>query len=206
MQFILTSSSYVVMTSWLQHLSLSPKGATAVFIDTAADMYNKAEEEWLQVDRRALVDHGFSVSDYSLVNKSKKQVFKDLAEIDLIFVAGGNTFFLLEHAQKSGFVELIQENAFPNAVYVGSSAGSVLLCDDIAAIQFLDNPKEASLTSTKAIGFFQSLIFPHWGSPHFKSKYAEAFRYVYTHGISVTTLTDKQYIVGDGTSFTIHTI
>jgi len=206
MQFILTSSSSLVAASWLQHLPFSPKGAKAVFIDTAGDMYNKAEEEWLQVDRRALVDAGFSISDYSLVGKSQSQLLAELAEINLIFVAGGNTFYLLEHAQKSGFVELIRENAFSKAVYVGSSAGSVILSDDIDAIQFLDDPKKASLTTTKAIGLYHSLIFPHWGSPHFTSKYADAFKYIYTHNISVTTLTDQQYIVGDGTSFTIHSV
>lgn len=201
MKFILTSNSYMVTKSWLKHLPKPPAQMSAVFIDTAADMYDKATAAWLQIDRQMMVDAGMTVQDYTLVGKSKKELIQDLSKVDLIFVSGGNTFYLLEHAQKSGFVKLIQENAFPKAVYVGSSAGSVLLSNDIDAIKFLDDPKEAKLTSTKAIGLLNSVLLPHWGSDKFKPRYVKTFEYAYQHAISVLTLADNQYIVIDEGSF-----
>lgn len=197
MKFILTSSSYRVTADWISRSAIVPHGKKAVFIDTAAEMYVKAEQDWLQIDRRALVSSGFSVSDYSLVGKSKTQLKTELADVDVVFVAGGNSFILLEHAQKSGFLELLQENAFPNSLYVGSSAGSVIMSGDISAIQFLDDRKQANLTSDMGANIYQSLILPHWGSEHFKPRYLKALSYIYEHNISVTALTDQQYLYAD---------
>lgn len=204
MQYILTSSSSVVTQDWMQHFSKKSE-MKAVFIDTAAGMYDKSEAEWLLGDRRALEEAGFSVSDYTLVGKTKAELLKDLSDIDLIFVAGGNTFLLLEHAQKSGFIELLQENAFPDATYVGSSAGSVLLSNDINIIRYLDDPKVANVSSTKGAGIIDFVFLPHWGSEYFAKRYQELFTAAYSEGTSLFTLTDDQYLVVDGSTQQLYT-
>jgi len=178
----------------------------AVFIDTAAGMYDKSEAEWLLGDRRALEEVGFSVTDYTLVGKTKAQLIEDFSDIDLLFVAGGNTFLLLEHAQKSGFIELLQENAFPNATYVGSSAGSVLLSNDISIIRYLDDPKVANVNTTKGVGILDFVFLPHWGSEYFASRYQEMFSSAYADKVSFLTLTDEQYLLVDGSSIQLFTI
>jgi dipeptidase E len=145
MKFILTSNSYMVTSSWSKEFGLEPPKMKLAFIDTAAEVYNKDEAEWLKADREALVKVGFSVEDYTLTDKSIDDLKNDLSKFDVFFVSGGNTFYLLEKAIKSGFVDLIKENYFSYKVYVGSSAGSVLLSNDIEIIRYLDSQDKAVL-------------------------------------------------------------
>jgi dipeptidase E len=197
MKFILTSNSYLITKEWSQAFEMNPSKLKVAFIDTAADVYNKTEADWLKADRDALIDVGFTVSDYSLTNKTKKQLVKDLSKFDIFFVSGGNTFYLLEKANQSEFVKLIKEDYFKDKTYVGSSAGSVLLSNNIDPIKFIDNPKKASLKNNNAIGIFNFTIFPHWGSEDFKEKYIKATEYAYEHSQQALLLADNQYVLSE---------
>lgn len=195
MKFILTSNSYQVTKSWTKEFGIKPTQLKVAFIDTAADIYNKAEADWLIADRDALTDQGFTVTDYSLVNKTKENLIKDLQEFDVFFVSGGNTFYLLEHSNKSGFTELIKENYFQDKIYVGSSAGSVLLSNNIETIKFLDDPNKASLDNYQAIGILNFTIFPHWGSEYFKERYKKVTDFAYENNFPGMLLSDNQYLL-----------
>lgn len=72
------------------------------FIYTAAE-HEGVKEEWLNEDRKSLVESGFKVFDYTITDKSAKDFKKDLGDTDVIHVNGGNTFYLLLQARKSGF-------------------------------------------------------------------------------------------------------
>jgi dipeptidase E len=197
MKYILTSNANSVTSSWSEELGMNQKKLTAAFIDTAADVYDKANADWLKADRASLTDLGLTVTDYSLVDKTKEQVMNELEKFDILFVSGGNTFYLLEHSNKSGFTQLIKEDYFKDKLYIGSSAGSVLLSNSIEPIKFLDDPSVTSLTSYEAIGLLDFTIYPHWGSPHFKKKYQQATQYAYDHAFAGFLLADHQYLVID---------
>jgi dipeptidase E len=182
---------------------MNPSKLKVAFIDTAADVYNKKEADWLKADRNALTNVGFTITDYSLVNKTKEDLIKDLKKFDVFFVSGGNTFYLLEKANKSGFTDLIKEDYFKNKIYVGSSAGSVLLSNNIDAIKFLDDPKKASLDNYDGAGIFDFTIFPHWGSKKFKEKYLKATEYAYANIISALLLADNQYLLFSKNKFSL---
>ena len=194
MKFILTSNSYSVTKSWIKEFGIKPSDMKVAFIDTAAEVYDKDEADWLNADREALVKVGFSVIDYTLSGKTKENLQEDLSKFDVFFVSGGNSFYLLEKALKSGFVSLIKENYFSEKIYVGSSAGSVLLSNDIDIIKFLDNPDKANLETTKAIGILNFVILPHWGNDHFKLKYRKLLNVAYEKAIGGITLADNEYL------------
>ncbi|MDH5533855.1 MAG: peptidase E [Candidatus Pacebacteria bacterium] len=206
MKFILTSNSYLVTKEWSKEFGMKPNKLSVAFIDTAADVYNKAEADWLKADRDALTNVGFTVTDYSLVDKTKDQLTKDLSKFDVFFVSGGNTFYLLEKSNKSGFTELIKEDYFKDKIYVGSSAGSVLLSNNIDPIKFIDDPKKASLENNKAIGIFNFTIFPHWGNSYFKDKYVKATEYAYANSQQALLLADNQYLLYSNKEFNLISI
>lgn len=195
MKFILTSSSNLVTESWSQEFEMKPTDLKVAFIDTAAEVYNKEQADWLQADRQALITVGFSVTDYTLTDKTEEDLKNDLADFEILFVSGGNTFYLLEKAIHSGFVDLIKNDFFPDKVYVGSSAGSVLLSNDIEIIKYLDSPDKARLTTTQSIGIFDCLILPHWGSETFKSKYQQLFKAAYEKSVNIMTISDTEYLL-----------
>jgi len=148
-----------------------------VFIPTAADTYK--EKPWLEADRAKLVELGFQVEDFDLKNKTENEneVRETLSKVDIIFVAGGNTFYLLEKARKSGFdkvsrelaqIERVDLRGPSEKVYIGSSAGSIIAGPNIEPVKDFDDPTIADLDSYEGIGLVDFVVLPHWG----REKYA----------------------------------
>ncbi len=164
------------------------------FIDTAAEVYQKAEADWLWADRQALVTAGFAVTDYTLTGKTQSSLEIELTEFEVLFLSGGNSFYLLEKARKSGFVDLIQNDFFKNQIYVGSSAGSIILGQDLDPIKFIDDPGKSDLTDFQGIGIIDTTIFPHWGNPKFAAKYQKTIDYLYENSLTGILLADNQYL------------
>lgn len=170
-----------------------------VFIDTASEPKGEREDlEWQKIDRQALVDAGFVVSDYTITGKSESEVRTHLEQFDCLYFSGGSTFYLLEQSQKSGLVSLIQELVQEQGkIYMGTSAGSI-----IAGPRLLDyHQGEVTLESRDTFGLVNFTLIPHWGSESFKEKYLGGrIGVVYKEDqVPLLLLTDNQYVhVKDG--------
>src|SRR5258706_11049203 len=108
MKLILTSSNNFVVKDCINHLDRDPHSMKLTFIPTAAEV-EKGDLQWLKDDRQALVDIGFQVTDFTLTNKTSDQVKETLLSTDMVFVSGGNVFYLLQEMRKSGFASMISE-------------------------------------------------------------------------------------------------
>lgn len=194
MQIVLASSSYRVTAQWIQALQINPKQLQVAFITTAAEVYNSTPS-WLVADRLALVEAGFAVTDYTLTGKTHVKLQKELSQFQLLFVTGGNTFYLLEKANQSGFSELLRNDFFAGQIYVGSSAGSVVLGQDLEPIVFLDDPEQANLTSFTGISLLDFLVLPHFDHEYFKSKYIDVLALVAKKRSPYKTLAEDEFLI-----------
>ena len=199
MKLFLTSSVHAVAHDIAKRVNLL-KANKLVFIDTAAEPKGEREDlEWLKNDRQALVDAGFRVSDYTITGKSKDQLETDLSGFDYIYMSGGNTAYLLEQSQKSGFILVIKDLIKNKGkIYIGTSAGSI-----IAGPRLPDyfSDEEAELENNNGYDFVNFTIVPHWGSEKFKERYlGERLKIVYKEDqVPLLLLTDNQYVhVEDG--------
>src|SRR5688572_19939694 len=83
-----------------------PKNVRIGFISTAADLH---KNPWyVEKDRKFLLDQGYDLIEVDI--KDKLQLEK-LNNVDVIYVTGGNTFYLLEKAIESGALGLIKDLA-----------------------------------------------------------------------------------------------
>ena len=98
----LASSIDVTAGAIAEDIGGDPKKLKLAFISTAAES-EKDNKEWLKNDRNGLVKAGFDLSDYTITNKTPQKIDNDLRNADIIHVNGGNTFYLLLQARKSGF-------------------------------------------------------------------------------------------------------
>lgn len=155
-------SSYFAFVSdlLLPLLPKNPKKLKLAFIPTASDLYKF--KPWFYGDKIKLKLMGFNIVEVDLKNKTKEQLLDELKEIDVLFVSGGNTYYLLEKVQKSGFNDVVKKLVKKGVVYIGSSAGSILVCPTIQHIENLDDKTKAKLTSYKGIGLVDFLILPHY--------------------------------------------
>ena len=164
------------------------------FIPTAAEV-ETGSLSWLHADRKALVDAGFDVFDFTFTNHTKEEIKAALDPIDIIMVSGGNTYFLLQEMQRSGAIEYIRTRVEKGMVYMGSSAGSIVAGPDVKLTWGLDDPaKSPDLKSEKALHLTDVVVFPHWASPHFEAEYRTTMISAYTKGEKIVLLTDDQYL------------
>lgn len=118
------------------------------------------------------------------------------AHADVLFVGGGNTFRLLDHVRRAGFVGAVREFRRAGGDYYGGSAGAVLACESIAIADGRD-VNEPGLTDLTALGLIQGVAI----LPHFTTDQREAAqRWVRHHGVTVLGLPETVglHCAGDG--------
>ena len=183
------------------------KGLKLAFILTASEV-EKGDLWWMRADRKALVDMGFDVFDYTLTNKTKDDVKKDLGKADVLFFSGGNTFYLLQKVQESNSAEVIREFVKSGKIYIGSSAGSLIAGPDIYPVRFADDIKMApKLKDYKGFRLVDFMVLPHWGHDDFKKAYLGGLiKSIYNNEHKTILLTNNQYVEVDGDTYKIEEV
>ncbi|HLN19170.1 MAG TPA: Type 1 glutamine amidotransferase-like domain-containing protein, partial [Patescibacteria group bacterium] len=115
--------------SFLEFLGRDPKGMRLAFIPTAE--FPEKNKDFVEIIKNDLATIGFEIKDIYLENESADSLYKELSEFDIIFVSGGNTFYLLDQIRKSGFDKIIEKLLDEGKLYVGISAGSYIACPTI---------------------------------------------------------------------------
>jgi len=166
-----------------------------VFIPTAAEPEG-INRQWVKRNRKGLVDAGFNLFDYNLTGKTSKQIESDLKDIDIFHLNGGNMFYLLLQARKSGFDKFIKKAVKQGKIYTGSSAGSIIAASDITVTKiFKEKTYEQELKNFKAFDLVDFVIFPHWGRDDFKKEYrSKRIFHAYQENNSIICLNDYQYV------------
>jgi dipeptidase E len=117
----------------------------------------------MEADRQKLVDLGFSIIDLPLKGKNISEVKEILDQVDIIFVSGGNTFYLLHESNKSGFTELVPNYVNNGVIYVGGSSGSYIACPTIEAAGWTNSDRNVvNLQNLTAMNMVPCIIKAHF--------------------------------------------
>lgn len=197
MRLYLTSQFYYVAGSIGPKIARSHKSHT-VFIDTALKYksFTDAELAWHYHDIEALKREDFVFDYYDITAKTPGDLERDLAQYQTIYVQGGNTFYLLQEAQKSGFDTYITRRVREGMIYIGTSAGSVIAGIDTAAnARPGKSYTDYELSGTAGFGLVNFAIIPHWGAEskkgdHLTYKIPQAYHEDYPYIL----LNNDQYI------------
>lgn len=173
-----------------------PEKNRVAFVTTAA--YGESKNPtWMEKDRQLLRDCGIKdIEDLDFKDKTQKDLERMLSDKDIIFVNGGNTFYLLKWVRESGFDKLLSGFLRRGGLYIGVSAGSYIACPTIEAATWKHQDRNrVGITDFAALGLVPFLI-----TAHFEEKYraivdqaAKGTKY------PIVALSDKQAVlVRDG--------
>lgn len=172
MKLFLASLASVTMDLVKPLLKDDPKNLKLAYIATAADTYPDAS--WIESDKAKMTEMGFTYDVYDIKGKNTATLRQELSAYDVIYVTGGNTFYLLHHARLSGFDIVIQELINQGVVYIGGSAGSCILCPTIKHVTILDHPEQVpELTDYTALNLVPQLIVPHAGRDKYLARHEQ---------------------------------
>jgi dipeptidase E len=204
MRLLLTSaglSNELISDSLLKLTEKHFSDLKVAFIANAADNY--VDKWFVEKDRNSLLELGMNVSDVDLRGKTSNELLIEFENVDVIFVAGGNTFYLLQKMIESGADKIISNLVKKGVVYVGSSAGSVLVGPSIEPVATSDDPKEAPmLKSFEGLRLVDFVTLPHFNKNSPEDNYAEVIK-KYSKKYKLVTISDKQAITVNDNNFEI---
>ena len=161
-------------------------------MDTTSDFYSK----YLEIDRQWYIKQGFQGKNIDILNLNSDNI-PSFEDIDVLHIWGGNTFHYLKRIRELNLIPRIREFVDRDGVYVGTSAGSELMCPDLD-VNLTSDVNDIGLTDLMCLGYVDFNIVPHWDS--FLSIGAEVnlmdfMRYIWKTGKQVIPITDNQAIL-----------
>lgn len=161
MKLLLTSSglSKRQIGEALQRMFDKPPSDVKVgFIPTAANVepYSK---DWLIAQFGQLQRYGFYQIDIVDIAADGVDWRARLEEVDMLWLSGGNTFYLLEQVRKTGFDAWLAEY-IDRKVYVGGSASTILMTPTIQIAEGIDD-NVVGLTDLAGLGMVDFEVSVH---------------------------------------------
>ena len=136
-------------------------GKTVTFIPTAA-LPDKLNFH-IEYTKKLLSEMGLIVDELEISTATPLDIVNKLENNDYIYVTGGNTFFLLQEMNQSGAGDLIKTQINAGKLYIGESAGAILVAPDIEYSRDMDNPLVApQLKTFKALNIIDFYPVPHY--------------------------------------------
>lgn len=180
------------------------------YITTAGNLHSSDKREWIDEGRKILQERGWQVFDYDIADKTESEVKQELTGEDVVFVQGGNTFYLLEQMHNCNFSKIVTSLLARGVPYIGESAGAIVCSNDIRSQQYMssDSMLAKKMTDFSGLGLVNFLIKPHWNrSGEKREKFSGFLRETPNEFCNISQpiicLNDNQLIRVEGDSFQI---
>ena len=191
-------SSFADVSDELISFETELQGKTVTFIPTAS----KVEKVKFYVDagKKALEKKGVIVDELDISVEQRDIVEQKLRENDFIYVSGGNSFYLMQELKKSGADIIIKREIAYGKLYIGESAGAIILSKTIQYIQNMDSPEKApELASYDGLGVVDFYTLPHDNEIPFK-EISKEIKDNYRNELTICPIRNNEAILVEGNS------
>lgn len=172
------------------------KGKIVTFIPTASMVENVVF--YVEAGKKALEKLGAIVDELELSTATAEEIRTKLKYNDIIYVTGGNTFFLLKELKRTGADKIIIEEVNAGKLYIGESAGAMVTAANIEYAKGMDSPKKApGLLNFDALNLVDFYTVPHYTNFPFK-KAAQKIVIQYSSELKLLPFSNHEAIIIDG--------
>lgn len=195
------ASSFKDVASVFANFEKDLKGKTVTFIPTASVVEKVVL--YVGAGKKALEKLGLIVDELEISTATTDEIRTKLTSNDFIYVTGGNTFFLLQELKRTCADKIIVEQVNSGKLYIGESAGAMVVSPNVEFAQAMDSIKKApELTEYSAMGLVDFYTVPHCSNPPFK-KAAQKIIDVYSSEICIKPISNTDAILVDNANVTI---
>lgn len=187
----------------IQFLPKKPENILIGHIPNAGDVED--DKSYIKESTDQLEATGMKIKKIDLKKENINSLKEKLFDCDVIFVNGGNTFYLLDVIRKSGFDKVLPELLDQGKIYIAASAGSYVACPTIEAGSWKNADNDVvGLKDLTAMNFVPFIIAAHYNREKYyqatldgakKSKYPVVALY---DSQAIAVEGDKYKVVGDG--------
>lgn len=133
------------------------KELKVLYITTAVDGETDDDRTWMEEEYQTILDLGIlkeNIIEYKIGNPV------NINDFDVMYMLGGNTFYLLDIIRKNNFDNDIKNFINSDKIYVGSSAGSIILGNSIEVAKDFDE-NNINMIDFTGLKLVDGLIVPH---------------------------------------------
>lgn len=177
-------------------------GKSAVLIPTAAKA-DGGGTIYVKRQRRALEKLGIKACMLDISVAESNEITAKLLNSDIIYIGGGNTFYLLQELKRSGADMIIREQIALGKAYIGESAGAVVAAPRIDYIEDMDKRDAApNLSDCSALGLVDFYPLPHMNSFPFK-RASHMIAEKHSNDLKLLPITNRQAVCVGGNEIKI---
>lgn len=176
-----------------------PKNIRLALIENAAEV-EQEPKDWVIRNRRALqnLDLDLEIVDLKAYFNDQSTLENKLASQDVIWIGGGNAYYLRWLLKKTGADRIIQELVSKGIVYAGGSAGAIVVGPTLKFFETADDPSAAPETILDGLSLTETVIVPHMDNPKFTSLISTINNKLKKAGYKTAPLNDSQALVING--------
>lgn len=138
---------------------------------------------------------GLVVDELEISASSYETIVNKLTKNDIIYIAGGNSFYLLQELRKSGADKVIIQEVNKGKLYIGESAGAIIAAPDIGYSLEMDCPEKApELKDYSGLNLIDFYVVPHYKNWEM-GKAAEKIIDMHSLRLNLKIITDNQAIL-----------
>ena len=196
MKKMFLASSFKDVASIFEGFTGKNAGKTVTFIPTA-NVVEKVDFH-VKSGKKALEKMGLMVDELDVSTATSEDITNKLTKNDYIYITGGNTFFLLQELKRSGADKVIIEQVNAGKLYIGESAGAIVVSPNIEYASAMDSTKKApNLENFDSLGLTGFYTVPHHTNAPFK-KAAEKIIEQYSSSLTLHPISNKEAVLVNG--------
>ena len=198
---ILTSSLYESIELVKKFLDKNTESKKILFIPTATnvDEYKK----YIHLTQKAFEDFGYEVENFDISIFSEEIAKEKLSQAKIVFISGGNTFYLLQELKRKNLIPYLKERIENGLLYIGESAGSVIAAPDIEYASIVDDKTLATeLDDYTGLNLVDFYIVPHFEEEPFVEGSRNMVE-LYKDKLDLKLINNKEVILVENNNFTI---
>ena len=198
---ILTSSLYESIELVKKFLDKNTESKKILFIPTATnvDEYKK----YIHLTQKVFEDFGYEVENFDVSIFSEEIAKEKLSEAKIVFISGGNTFYLLQELKRKNLTSYLKERIENGLLYIGESAGSVIAAPDIEYASIVDDKTLATeLDDYTGLNLVDFYIVPHFEEEPFVESSRNTVE-LYKDKLDLKLINNKEAILVENNNFTI---
>ncbi len=193
-QLFLTSEVNMVSSDIRKKIKTKNGTLKTAYITTPLERGHEDDDLiWSKENQSSMLRAGFEIFEYTITDKRREDLEKDLGECDVIYVEGGSLVHMMNQVRASGFDFFIIDFLNKGGVYIGTSTGSFIAAQDTGPGLSLETYLEEGF-DTKGIGLVNFLVMPHWGTDVFRESYIKMPKDAYDMKVPMIILNDLQYV------------
>ena len=198
---ILTSSLYESIELVKKFLDKNTESKKILFIPTAANV--EEYKKYMHLTQKAFEDFGYEVENFDVSIFSEEIAKEKLSEAKIVFISGGNTFYLLQELKRKNLIPYLKERIENGLLYIGESAGSVIAAPDIEYASVIDDKTVATeLDDYIGLNLVDFYIVPHFEEEPFVESSRNTVE-LYKDKLDLKLINNKEAILVENNNFTI---